>query len=451
MGDERNDNKVTRVLREVLDQAVENHEIAGANLLVTQHGSQRWYVQSGMRNIAQHQPMTRDTIFRLYSMSKPVTATAVMMLIDRGLLDMGDPVSRFLPGFAHQKVSAEDLGIVTSDIPTESLGDIARREGGESQESLRENTVPISRDVTVKDLLTMTSGLSYPDSSHAAGRGAARVFDEIDRNLLTDHPLGTLDIANRMGELPLHFQPGSHWMYGTSADVLGAIIEVVSGRRFGDFLRTELFEPLEMSDTGFFVPSGKQQRVAAVYDNPLNPMQPENALDGIGVGSGPLKAKESAEAALREMATNHLGIRYHGETDPAYQSGGAGLLSTLDDFSRFGRMLLQGGEYEGNRFLSPGSVEAMTRTALLPPQQRDYESWQTGYGYNFLMRVLERPGESSLLGVKGEYGWDGWLGTYFCNIPHDDATVVMGLQLTNSGTFSVTRKIKNVIFSALSR
>ena len=381
-----------RRLQGVLDRAVEEKFVAGASVLVRKDGKEKWFCKSGMRDLEQGLEVERDTIFRMYSMSKPITAAAVMILAERGMLDLGEPVSKFLPGFRSQKVAQGNL------------------------------SVSVKREMNIKDLLCMTSGLSYPDASTAAGREAAEVFSEIDRRLYSETPMTTKDVANALGSCRLLFQPGEHWMYGSSADILGAVIEAVSGMRFGEFLEKELFAPLGMKDTGFYVPEEKRHRLAKVYEN------------------------QGGE--LAEVKTNHLGIRYSMDQEPAFQSGGAGLVSTLDDYARFGQMLLNGGSLGDMRILKPQTVRFMTSGKLLPAQQADFEAgWEqfSGYTYGNLMRVLEHPGQGWGMGFEGEYGWDGWLGAYFCNDPKNRVTFLLMYQLINAGTNSFTRKVRNVV------
>ena len=204
-----------------LRQAVENHEAAGVSLLVQKDGKELCHVREGYADIAAGKPLRRDSIFRLYSQSKPVTAAAAMILVDRGILDLMAPVEQYLPGFANPRVVEAD-GTVH----------------------------PAVRGPWVMDLLGMTSGACYPDAD-PAGQYAARVFDEDHAQILAGGGMSTLDFCNRLGELPLAFEPGTRWRYGTSADILGAVIEAASGKRFSDFLREELFEPLGMKDTAF--------------------------------------------------------------------------------------------------------------------------------------------------------------------------------------------------------
>jgi CubicO group peptidase (beta-lactamase class C family) len=429
--------KTEVLIQAAINRAVEAHDVGGMNVLVTQNGKDRWYCQSGMLDIRKNQKLERDAIFRCYSMSKPVTAVAAMMLVERGLLDFDEPVFNYLPGFKDQHVAVEDEHDAGEDVSPYKAQLLAEPGGDYRNAASAPSESPVTSPVTIKNLLTMTSGLPYPDPDHIAGRGAGEVMDIVQRDLLTDHALGTVDVANRLGRQPLRFQPGRHWMYGTSADVLGAVIEVASGQRFGDFLRTEIFEPLGMKDTAFYVPPEKQGRLGAIYENSASPLEPyESGTDIPGTN-------------LREVTPSRHGVIYRGDSDPAYQSGGAGLFSTLDDYSHLGHMLLQEGNYGAVRLLSEATVRYMTRNALLGQPKTDYESWQHGYGYNSLMRILERPSMSYVMGTAGEYGWDGWLGTYFTNLPAENATMLVGMQLFNGSVTQTTRKVHNIVTAAL--
>lgn len=419
--------KADILLQRALDMAVEHGTVAGAITLTTKEGHEPWYAESGYRNLERLEPITRDTIFRLYSQTKPVTGTALMMLVERGIVDLAQPVSDFLPGFKNQRVSVEyEHNSVAATAETTVY------EGENNRNAPPMCTVPAVREVTVKDLLTMTSGMPYPDMSFDSGRWATQVFDEIDSRLHSGDALGTVEIANRLGRCPLRFQPGSHWMYGTSADIIGAVIEVASGMRFGDFLRTELFEPLNMHETAFYVPVEEVPRLAGVYDNPKNPLNPANA-------NGP----------LREVSTDNLGVGYVENTPPAFESGGAGLKSTIDDYTKFATMLMNGGELNGVRIMQPATIAMMTQGALTPTQRDDFSNMVHGSDYNTFMRVADRLGHVDSYSNPGEYGWDGWLGTYFANDPVSRTTFIVMYQLTNAGTTSFTRKLKNIVFTHL--
>lgn len=218
------DKKLEERLRGIMEQAVEEHLVAGVNLLVWEDGKEVVYAQAGMADRENKKKISRDTIFRLYSQTKPVTAAAAMILMERGLLDLYEPVSKFLPEYADVKVASAN-GL----------------------------TAP-QRKMVVGDLLSMTSGLSYPDDLTISGKAADAVYQELGERLHSDNPMTTREFAGRLAQCPLAFEPGNSWQYGTSADVLAAVIEVVSGQKFSEFLDYEIFMPLGMRDTGFWVP-----------------------------------------------------------------------------------------------------------------------------------------------------------------------------------------------------
>ncbi len=250
----------------VLAHAVEDQQVVGVSAMVLQQGKERYYGQAGLADREEHRPMSRDTIFRLFSLSKPVTAVAAMILLERGELDLLAPVSRFLPGFENQKVF-----------------------NGTALE-------PVNRPVVLKDLLGMVSGIVYGGAVGFAQTQMQALFDQVEGMQAQGKELSTYELANRIGQIPLAFQPGTAWQYGLSADIMGAVIEVVTGKRFGDFLREEIFEPLGMKDTGFWVPPEKQKRLAAVYEE---------------TSQGLLRYKKPRLAILPQY-----------DREPAFQSGG---------------------------------------------------------------------------------------------------------------------------------
>ena len=271
----------------------------------------------------------------------------------------------------------------------------------------------------------MTSGLVYNGDAGLPGRHADAVFGELMERLWTDHPMTTREMAVRLGEGPLLFQPGSSWKYGSSADVLGAVIEAASGMSFGAYLEKNFFEPLGMKDTGFFVPEEKRDRLATVYQ-----------ADGNG--------------GLVPYLENHLGIINAMDRKPAFESGGAGLVSTVDDYARFAQMLLNRGELDGVRVLKPRTVDYMTSGTLNGTQREAFvKNFPTmpGYDYGNLVRVMREPGKSCTLNNAGEYGWDGWLGCYFANDPAADMTILFMMQKTDSGLTPLVRRLRNVIMS----
>lgn len=374
-------------VKKVLREAVEKREIPYGSVLVRKNKKEILYLEEGV---------SRDSIFRIYSMTKPVTSAAVMKLLEQGELEYNDPVSKFLPGFA---------------------GQMALCDG---------RAVPVSREVTVRDLMNMTSGLVYGDFNSQAGRDTQVVFDEIDRRLFTEDPVQTVDAMNQLGGCVLNFQPGESWNYGTSADVLGAVVEVVSGMRYSTFLQEELFDPLDMKDTGFYVKEEKRRRLVTSY-------------------------QLSDEGEMIEYHGNYLGIINAMDRAPGFESGGAGLSSTIDDYSHFADMLLYGGSYNGKQILKERTVQFMTSPKLNKKQCANL-GWgldYIGWNYGNLMRILKDDGVTSIIGSTGEYGWDGWLGTFFCNSPADNMTILFMTQKKDSGWLPVTRKIHNIVFSEL--
>ena len=378
-------------LQRIMDQAVKDEQIAGMNMMVVKDGREEMYLQCGFADKAKGKAIERDTIFRLFSMSKPVTAAAVMILFERGVIDLADPVSKYIPGFADQMVS----------VP-----------GG---------LAPVWHKVTIYHLLSMTSGLTYGGNSSAAEFAIGNVFEEVHKRLDTDHPMTTLEFADKVGRCPLEFQPGEQWKYGVSADILAAVVEKASGMKYGEFLRRELFDPLEMEDTGFYVPGEKLDRLAVTYE-------------------------QTAEG-MKEFWDNSLGIRLAMDVPPAYEAGGAGLVSTIDDYSKFAAMLLNKGDFHGRQILRPATVEYMTTHKLTPYQQEWFDKWweMNGFSYGNLMRVMTDPWKAPFACCEGEYGWDGWLGCYFTNLPKENMTVLMMMQKKDAGTFELTRKLRNVL------
>lgn len=383
-------------MQEILDGAVADGEIAGGSFCMWKDGRELCYFQSGYADLGRKIPVERDSIFRLYSMTKPVTAAAVMKLMEDGLLDIGAPVSSVFPSFSGQVVIGKD---------------------GER--------IPVKREVTVRDLLDMTAGLLYPGHGGTAGKETDRLFLELDRRLLSDHPMTTEELADGLGHCPLAFQPGSSWQYSSCADVLGAVVERVSGISFSEYLQEFLFGPLGMADTDFHVPEEKRGRLAVVYQD---------------AGSG-----------LEPYTGNHLGILNTMDRKPAFESGGAGLVSTVDDYMRFVGMLLQGGKYGTQRILSEKTVRFLTGGGLSGNRQAEFErqfSQLAGFTYGNLMRVRRGEGMAYHLGSVGEYGWDGWLGCYFANDPQERTSLVFMTQKKAAGTLGVLRKLKNVGMSS---
>jgi CubicO group peptidase (beta-lactamase class C family) len=271
----------------------------------------------------------------------------------------------------------------------------------------------------------MTSGIAYPDESFEAGRRMGALFAEVDKEYYSGKPVDTVGLCNRMGQVPLEFQPGERWRYGASADVLGAVVEVASGVRFGQFLQEDIFDPLNMTDTGFYVPKDKYDRFATAYDY------------------------DTKQNKLVPFTSDFLGI--HGyEAPPAFESGGAGLVSTAKDYTRFALMLANGGTYNDKRILGHKTVEYLTTPQLTEKQAVTYD-WDSikGYSYGNLLRVLVDPVKAASNGSVGEFGWDGWTGNYFFVDRKEKLVMIYMVQKCGGTNPDFMRRLRSIIYGAL--
>ena len=374
-----------------LRNEVATGKIPGAVLLIQQHGQLVLLESFGVLEVDSQRPMTKDAIFRLYSMSKPVTSVAAMMLVDDGKLSLDDPLSKFIPAFAETKAAVE-----TAD----ANGQITL------------TTEPLVRPITIYDLLRHTSGITYGfygDSPVRKLYAASKLFDgDVDN----------AQLAERLAKLPLAEQPGTLWDYGHSTDVLGRVIEVVSRKSLYEFEKERLLDPLRMPDTAFKVDDANRSRIA-------EPLPGDNTLSTVrGLG----------DPARRRR----------------WESGGGGMLGTAADYARFAQMLLNGGQLDGRRYLKPETVTLMT-SDLVPPETniaRDYyyfPSGDSGFGLGFAVRVVENPPLPT-----GEYRWDGAGGTFFFVDPKDDLFAVCMLQ-SPSQRQRIQIELKTLIYQAIEK
>lgn len=354
------------LIQNTLSRFVDSGEIAGCAIRVTRGDDILYEGSFGWANIGNKVKMScEDTIFPIASMSKVITVAGIMQLYEQGLFKMWDPVSLFLPGFKSPKIAKEK--------PDGSY-EIVEAKG----------------EVTMRQLFTMTSGVPYGWGETAAGRIRAETEEKW---MKSGKPMpGTVEYVNMVGQLPLAFEPGERWMYGFSIDVLGAVIEVLSGKTLGEYLQENIFDPLGMKDTGFFVPAEKRGRIATLYH--------------INEGMKPAE-------------------RDYPDHKPEFESGGGGLFSSVPDYSRFARMLLKGGTLDGVRILGRKTVELIS-TDHLTAEQRKGDSWDTqrGYGYGLGVRVMTNPELAGINGSAGEWGWDGAFGNWFCVDPKENLTCV---------------------------
>ena len=354
-----------KLVRDTLSRFVSSGQIAGCAAKIMRNDDVCFEGCFGYADIEKRIPVSDQTIFPIASMSKVITVVGIMRLYEQGLFKLWDPVSEYLPGFKNPTIALEKPD-GTYEI------------------------VPAKGEVTMRQLFTMTSGIPYAGNDTAAARIADQKGDEY---LAEHHALPhTVEYCNLVGQLPLAFEPGEKWMYGFSIDVLGGVIEVLSGKTLGDYLKETVFDPLGMKDTGFCVPMEKQDRIATLYH-----------------------IQEGMKPHEREYPSEK----------PAFESGGGGLFSTAEDYSRFAQMLLHGGTLNGERILGRKTVDLIATDHLTPRQQATH-SWDTqrGYGYGLGVRVMTDPQIAGINGSVGEWGWDGAFGNWFCVDPKENLTCV---------------------------
>jgi len=374
-----------------MKQLLAGGKFPGISVTVARHGRVAYQEEFGFADLDKKAPLKRDTIYRVYSMSKPVTGVAVMMLLEEGRLRLDDPVSDYIPCF-------KGLQVFDGDGP----------EGMKLAEATRE--------VTVRDLLRHTSGFSYGGTGSPVGRlyQSKDLFD----------PTTTLgQMAEKCCAIPLGFQPGTKWEYGISMDILGRIVEVISGQALDAFMQERIFGPLQMADTGFFVPDEKLPRLATCYTY------------APGKGLSALPAERAVERYRR--GGNRL------------LSGGGGLVSTAADYLRFATMLARGGELDGVRLLGPRTV-ALMRSNQLPPgvQLPSWGGKNDGNGYGFTMSVTLDPARTTGYGSAGDFGWDGAASTFFRVDPAEDLVVLVMTQRMPCD-LEIQVKVKSLVYQAL--
>jgi CubicO group peptidase (beta-lactamase class C family) len=361
-----------------MSKAVADGRVAGMITLLARHGqvvSEKMY---GSRRLSSNVPMTRDTIFRLYSMSKPVTGVAMMLLFEEGRWRLDDPVTRYVPEF-------KDLKVMTG----------VDAEGHMTLEALR-------RPPTMREIMSHTAGFGY-------GLSDQHPVDKMYRDRGVLSATGLAEMIKRTAEIPLMFQPGTRWSYSSAVDIQGYIVEKLSGQRFGEFLEQRIFRPLKMTDTSFFVPKEKASRLAALY-----------------VGNPKTGKIEEATQVFGMNLPTYL-------EPPSMESGGGGLVGTIGDYARFAQMLVNKGELDGVRLLSPASVEMMG-TNMVPKDVLARNEGVTGlrfnenvgFGLDFMV-VMNARAAGTLEG-QGTMSWGGAAGTWFWVDPANDLIFVGMIQ-----------------------
>ena len=369
-----------------MEDSIEKKLLPGGIVMIARHGKMVHFKAYGKMDLEANKPMTTDSIMRIYSMTKAITTTAAMMLVDEGKLSVDDPVAKFLP----------------------EIKDVLVAHEGKLE--------PAKRTMTIADLMRHTAGYSYGTTGQPAHDKAYRELNLLDT-------AATLEAMQaKLTKLPLPFEPGTDWQYGISIDILGRVVEVASGKSLDDFFRERIFAPLDMLDTGFYVPKEKMSRFAANYSSD---------------GKGNLKIIDAP-------TTSPYLIK------PALYGGGGGLVSTARDYMRFLVMISSGGELDGVRILKPETIRTMTTNQL----SKDV-GWikfgnevRKGVGFGFGFNVREELSDWDPRGRIGEYGWGGAASTHYWVSPKDDIAVIT-LEQIMPYSFMTEFKIKGLVYDAI--
>jgi len=383
----------TFVQRKYLDTG----RMPGALTLVYRRGEVAHFSAIGMADVERKKPVKEDTIFRIYSMTKPVTSIAFMMMVEQGLVALDDPVHKYIPAW-------KDLGVFA----------------GGFMQTFR--TKRCERPMLIIDLLRHTSGLTYgfQESTNVDAAYRKLKIGEIEKS-------GTLDsMVEQLAKLPLEFSPGTAWNYSVSTDILGYLVEKISGQKFEDYLRARIFKPLGMVDTDFHVHPGKEARLAACY---------VPAKGGMDLQDDPAKSPYLQP--------------------PGFVSGGGGLVSTASDYLKFCRMLINGGSLDGVQIVGPKTIELMTMNHLpdgkdLPALSRSLfsEVSYNGVGFGLGFSVTMDPAKTLIPGSVGEYSWGGAASTSFWVDPKEDLITIFMTQLIPSSTYPIRRELRTLVYSA---
>jgi len=389
-------------IREAVQKHVDAGEVSGVVTLVARRGKIAHFEAYGLLDLESKKPMPKDGIFRLASMSKPITAVAVMMMVEEGKIRLTDPVSRFIPEFKGSKVAVARPGARAGGPPA---GPGAPGGPGAGRGPAPEfDTVSATRDITIRDLLTHGSGLASGGlgNSVAPQRG----------------PTDTLAAyIPKLGAVPLDFQPGTLWRYSGQAgfDVLSRVVEVASGQPFDQFLKQRLFDPLGMKDTGFFARPDNQPRLVTLYQR-----QPDGTL-----------LKAANQVAL---------------TSTTFFAGSGGMVSTAEDYAQFAQMLVNGGELNGRRYLGPRTVALMASNHTGDLVNGQFGRPAAGMGFGLGVQVVEDPAAAGLRQSKGSWGWAGAYGT---NVNIEPAERMVTIIMMQTATGPLQRDFENAVFQAI--
>ncbi len=399
----------TARLERITDHLERNYigpgKIAGAQVAVARHGHLAYFRSFGQMDRERAKPMTDDAIFRIYSMSKPITSVALMSLYERGHFQLNDPVSRFFPSWKNHQVWVSGSG---ADMKTE----------------------PPQRPVTMRDMLCHTGGITYGSALVALGAAdeghpVDKVYAEVGVRRGRGETL--MEFMDKLGQVPLRYQPGERWLYSLSTDICGALVEKISGKRFDKYLQETIFDPLGMKDTSFTVSDDKLDRFCANYR----------------------RGADKTLQLIDDPATSEY------RKEPTFHSGGGGLTGTTEDYLRFCEMLRRGGEFEGARVLGPRTVELMHRNHLKDGKDltqmaiggfSETANEGVGFGLGFAS-TLDEVANGGL--GAGDFYWGGAASTIFWVDQKEDLAVVFMTQLMPSGAFNFRGQLKSIIYSSI--
>jgi CubicO group peptidase (beta-lactamase class C family) len=402
-------------LDEWLEKQITSDRLAGCSLLLARHGKIAYFNTTGHSELETNKPFQEDTIVRLYSMTKPITTVAAMMLYEENAFQLDDPIYRYIPAFREMQVW----------------------QGG----SL-DNTKAAERPITVRHLMTHTSGLTY-------GFMQANPVDERYRELRLESPSDAANIeewVERAATVPLIAQPGSQWNYSIATDVLGRLVEIWSGETLAEYFENHIFQPLKMNDMAFHVAEEKKDRFAALYNPPSG-----SNMSSVGQAAVLFEEDKVKGLMLEDSAEKSRYLK-----PPTHYSGGGGLTGTMSDYSRFCQMLLNRGELDGTRLLGRKVVEYMMQNHL--PDNKDMaamnqpvwsETTAEGIGFGLGGAVMIDPVKAQVVSSAGEFNWGGAASTVFWIDPKEDLYTIFLTQLKPSSTYPIRRELRVRIYQTL--
>lgn len=374
----------------IIQKDVDNGHISGAAAMIIRNGQIGYYENFGFSDREKQIPTTNDTIYRIYSMSKPITSVALMMLFEEGKFFLDDPVSKYIPELGNLQVvvdTTDETG-PSFNIPDEDPTGKALPKAADTEVA----TVPSNRDMTVRDLMRHTAGLTY---GFFGNTDVDKIYQKMGI-MMVDKDLKQM--VEKVGSAPLLFQPGERWHYSISVDVMGRLVEVLSDQSFDVFLENRIFAPLAMDDTGFYVPKEQLGRLAQLYS--------------------PAKSGKGIEPAISYLSRNFV-------SEPTLFSGGGGLVSTTPDYARFCQMLLNGGELDGQRIIGRKTIELMTKDHS---QDASIGMRAKGSTFGLGFAVVLDQGLSASQVSEGSYSWGGAAGTAFWIDPKEDLIGIYMMQ-----------------------